>query len=461
MKYDVFICHASEDKDDFVRPLARLLEQQHLSVWYDEFSLRVGDSLLDKINEGLAKSKFGIVVLSKNFFAKPWTQWELKGLTTRELIEQRDVILPIWHRVTLQEVASFSLPLADKRAILSINGVNAVLRELTEKIRPDQSPLVIASEYLDKRGFNPPTISDEWWLDMIEYKEFLKYPDLNANRQWIFPLPYPDDNRGYERGMNIASTALQVDWSFEGEELAIGPTTHPKTVHEFLKRWPGLFEHARANPRLLALYVPQITIPGFDTGFEDLFDEILEQDPEKGTFFFSYTGFYTEDGNLPLCPDIIALRHPTFGNFSEEELAYRYFNGHDTRYYRYDGSTFDGLIWLLSDDSKWLPEKLRRTLINGTKQRSVWIEQIKAKDNAFYNALYLSQENEFSLTDDINGGLLDLIKTAMVNQSIKGDPEELLKRFVEEKMIESYFLYLTSIESKRRKRRDNIINSSL
>ena len=72
--HDVFICHASEDKDDFVRPLAELLAQQHIDVWYDEFSLSIGDSLSQKIDEGLAKSKFGIVVLSPSFFKKPWAK---------------------------------------------------------------------------------------------------------------------------------------------------------------------------------------------------------------------------------------------------------------------------------------------------------------------------------------------------------------------------------------------------
>ena len=67
MEYDVFICHASEDKEDFVRPFAERLRQQHIHVWYDEFSLNIGDSLTQKIDEGLAKSRFGIVVLSPNF----------------------------------------------------------------------------------------------------------------------------------------------------------------------------------------------------------------------------------------------------------------------------------------------------------------------------------------------------------------------------------------------------------
>jgi TIR domain len=69
--WDVFISHASEDKD-FVRPLAEVLQKSGLSVWYDEFALKVGDSLRRKIDEGLAKSRYGIVILSHAFFTKNW-----------------------------------------------------------------------------------------------------------------------------------------------------------------------------------------------------------------------------------------------------------------------------------------------------------------------------------------------------------------------------------------------------
>ena len=54
--HDVFICHASEDKDEFVRPLAEALKSNHIEVWYDEFALYVGDSLREAIDRGLATS---------------------------------------------------------------------------------------------------------------------------------------------------------------------------------------------------------------------------------------------------------------------------------------------------------------------------------------------------------------------------------------------------------------------
>lgn len=84
MLYDVFISHASEDKDAFVRSLADALRGENIEVWYDEFSLNVGDSLTQAISRGLAQSRYGIVVLSPSFFSKDWTEWELNGLVARQ-----------------------------------------------------------------------------------------------------------------------------------------------------------------------------------------------------------------------------------------------------------------------------------------------------------------------------------------------------------------------------------------
>jgi TIR domain-containing protein len=113
--YDAFISHASEDKERFVRPLAKELSRRGLRVWYDEFALRVGDSLHRSIDQGLASSRFGVVVLSKAFFAKQWPQYELDGLVARE-IEGTKVILPVWFGVTRSDVLKFSPTLADKVA---------------------------------------------------------------------------------------------------------------------------------------------------------------------------------------------------------------------------------------------------------------------------------------------------------------------------------------------------------
>ncbi len=116
--YDVFISHASEDKKTLVRPLATALAKHGFRVWYDEFELKLGDGLRSSIDNGLASSAYGIVVLSKAFFAKNWPQYELDGLTARQMVGKK-IILPIWHGVERDDILKFSPSLADKLAVSS------------------------------------------------------------------------------------------------------------------------------------------------------------------------------------------------------------------------------------------------------------------------------------------------------------------------------------------------------
>ncbi len=133
-EYDFFISHATEDKESFVRPLAELLTNNGYKIWYDEFQLKIGDSLRKKIDEGLKLSKYGIAVLSRDFFRKNWTEYELNGLVAREMNGIK-VILPIWHNVTRDEVLSFSPTLADKVALnTAIYSLHEIANELGKLI---------------------------------------------------------------------------------------------------------------------------------------------------------------------------------------------------------------------------------------------------------------------------------------------------------------------------------------
>lgn len=129
-EYDVFISHASEDKEDVVRPLAKSLKEKGISVWYDEFELNIGDSLRRKIDQGLSKSRFGIVVISRAFIKKGWTNYELDGLMTKA-ISGEQILLPIWHDITKQEVIDYSPSLADK---VARNTSQETVEEIAEEI---------------------------------------------------------------------------------------------------------------------------------------------------------------------------------------------------------------------------------------------------------------------------------------------------------------------------------------
>jgi len=125
----LFICHVSEDKDDFVAPLAAELREKY-EVWYDDYELRLGDSLPERIDDGLKRCDFGIVILSKAFFAKKkWARAELDGLFALE-IKRGKIILPVWKGVTSDDVAEYSPMLASKIAVSDSEGLSKVIEEI-------------------------------------------------------------------------------------------------------------------------------------------------------------------------------------------------------------------------------------------------------------------------------------------------------------------------------------------
>lgn len=134
-QYDFFICHASEDKDDIVRDLAKLLKDKGATVWYDEFALTVGSRLRTAIDHGLAKSRFGVVVVSEHFFAKPWPQRELDGLFSLDNRVSnggtQSRILPIWHKVTKDEVLRRSPTLGD---LVALNTATHSTEEIADQL---------------------------------------------------------------------------------------------------------------------------------------------------------------------------------------------------------------------------------------------------------------------------------------------------------------------------------------
>lgn len=128
--FDFFISHASEDKADVALPIAKGLREIGYSVWIDAGELTVGDRLLRNINEGLARSRYGVVILSRAFFEKDWPQWELEGLVAKENAERRKVILPVWHQLTLGDIAAAAPILAGRLATDTSAGIEHVINDL-------------------------------------------------------------------------------------------------------------------------------------------------------------------------------------------------------------------------------------------------------------------------------------------------------------------------------------------
>lgn len=135
--WDVFISHASEDKDSVVRPLADELAGRGLQVWYDEYELKVGDSLRAKINEGLRRSRRAIVVLSPAFFGKHWTEEELDGLSALEAVAGEHRLLPVWHQLSHADVAARAPTLANRIAVTTADSIPIMAVKLIEALQDE------------------------------------------------------------------------------------------------------------------------------------------------------------------------------------------------------------------------------------------------------------------------------------------------------------------------------------
>jgi len=136
-EYDVFISHASEDKDGFVNEFKAELERRGVKVWIDDIAIGWGDSLRAKIDNGLKTSRFGIVVISRHYIRKGWTNYELDGLFEKEMTCGK-TILPIWHDISKKEVQDFSPALAGRKAMTTGNMTAAEIADELVKLLPDR-----------------------------------------------------------------------------------------------------------------------------------------------------------------------------------------------------------------------------------------------------------------------------------------------------------------------------------
>ena len=438
MLYDLFICHASEDKESFVRPLAKELRKQHVEVWFDEFSLVVGDSLRESIDKGLAQSRFGAVVLSPAFFQKRWTGRELNGLVAREMAGDETVILPVWHGVSHENVVRYSPPLADVRAIDSKKGVRYVVRELLRRVRPQQSPLVVARKELIDWGLLPPVVTDEWWLQVVIDSSRLDgwgmgIPEQSVWGRWAFPLPEGDGPDAM--GLRLAWTALQRKWIEVADTRRITQITRPDEVLSFIASQPGLTETCHDFPHFLATYAPQLTIPGFGGPFEPDFELFSKKDPDADELQLRRAAGERGDPSLVAC------------QFVQGDIG-----GPRPSYYEH----FDYLVWFLSNDSAWLPADIRELLQEGMKQWGVWPRaDVMARDweRPFLKALWYAREKKtkFRMTPEVEADLRDFVDRALRNLELNEQTGEVLTRFLAMGYIE-YFVKNVG-EQQRKKRR--------
>ncbi len=445
MLYDVFICHASEDKDTFVRPLAEQLRAEHVEVWYDEFSLVLGDSIRQSIDKGLRQARFGVIVLSKAFFAKRWPQYELDGLTEREMRGNDTVLLPLWHEVEHAEVLAYSPSLAGRKAARSSLGFATVLKAILAVIRPQRSPLVHARDVLIDRGIRPPVITDEYWLDVVEASNRVPaygatIPEETKWGRWSFPLPSREGG-SRERGDRLAWTAMQMRWVEAAERKSISPLTRPDEVTYFIDDHLGLFETCEEFPELLAEYAPQLTIAGFGGALEPTFEAVYRASCEKAAQRRRSTTHESMPGGderQSLCDTVWALRHPLFGNYRSSYIANAYFSGEIFGPPVSPYEHAEHLFWLLSSASDWLPRHIHDKLLEGMADWGVWIwtdgkhGDDEITRDALLNSMTAAAEGgkSFIWSEAAKEDTMRRIRFAIDTLQLPDSPETIFERFM-------------------------------
>jgi hypothetical protein len=111
--YDLFLCHAWDDRRRTAAELHDLLEAQDVSVWFSERDIILGQSFMREIDKGLAKTRIGLVLITPAFLKRI----ESGGVSEKELSEllARDLLIPVSHGVTYQGPCKVSFAWFDLR----------------------------------------------------------------------------------------------------------------------------------------------------------------------------------------------------------------------------------------------------------------------------------------------------------------------------------------------------------
>jgi hypothetical protein len=130
-----FISHDSRDKELIAKRLSNGLNSRLCFVWYDEYSLKIGDSLRESIESGIKEAKKCILILTKNYLNNPgWGKREFNSIFTREMITNERIVLPIWYGVTKEEVYEYSPSLADTFALTWPDSENKTEDEYKQEV---------------------------------------------------------------------------------------------------------------------------------------------------------------------------------------------------------------------------------------------------------------------------------------------------------------------------------------
>jgi uridine kinase len=200
MSYDVFISHASEDKQEIAQPLKTLLTTAGLNVWLDETELGLGDSLRAHLDSAMSRSRYAVVIISRHYMEKTWTNSELAAFFSLEN-KKRKKILPVRHKVTHEELLQFSPMLADRICVSTDDGLRTVAEKIARVVHDNSTS---AELFWNRKpivlGISGASCSGKTWL-AEKFQQL--YPgavtlfDLDGyykDRTYVQSLDYRHDN---------------------------------------------------------------------------------------------------------------------------------------------------------------------------------------------------------------------------------------------------------------------------
>ena len=170
LKKDIFISYASEDKKEIIEPLVQLLEENEISYWYDKKDIAFGDNIVDQFNEGLEKSKYVMLVISKNFLEKEWTQIELHTILYRQISSGEKKVLPL----VVGDIQPYELPfLLQNRKYIKWGHQQEIVDEL-KKILVQKIDNFIVEVFNSLEENRLVTILSQDITDITDYQDEIK-----------------------------------------------------------------------------------------------------------------------------------------------------------------------------------------------------------------------------------------------------------------------------------------------
>lgn len=263
MKYDLFLSYSTEEKETLARPLAVELKKLGYSVWFDPLIMSVGDSIKEYIDEGIINSDCSVILISKSYLTKQWTNYELNWFAGIEKLQSGYKIIPVWHNISPNEIDSFletnkseqysSLPemviylvkdLMGKRYINTDLGISGVIAKIVDEVPIKSSVDETESTISEKDAKNLIRTSytielyNEWhWKNFKKSIEYVKnwVSKLASNKEPINSLSEIEDIGGELEYHVFEIIHFYEKWALLDKSGVIDSTQLTKLIKNYSK----------------------------------------------------------------------------------------------------------------------------------------------------------------------------------------------------------------------------------